>query len=157
MEKGTAVARFDGARLRRIREKKGWSRQELAQRTVPPLSRAYIYLLEGSEDEQSAPRRPSYDVVLRLAEALGVTPDAFAAPSDEAEGSPVSYLRVAHDAAPTPAIPSALLEAARRFHIPETDVGELARFSFRGLQPQSPADWAHLWMAIVNSVGTELS
>lgn len=149
MEKSDFGAQaFSGARLRELREDRGLSRQQLAQQAEPPLSRAYIYLLEGdARDTTDSARRPSYDVVLRLAKALDVSPDAFYARS-------LAVMQAASDA--TEAIPLSLQEAADRFKIPESDVHELARLTFRGRRPQKAADWAQLWMAILSSIGSEL-
>ena len=139
---------FSGTRLRELREDRGLSRQQLAQKAEPPLSRAYIYLLEGdATDTTDGARRPSYDVVLRLAKALDVSPDAFYARSLD--------LTQADSDAPE-AIPVPLQDAADRFKIPESDVHELARLTFRGRRPQKAADWAQLWMAILSSIGSEL-
>jgi len=147
MEKSDAPGQrmFSGLRLRQVREKRGLSRQQLAEKTDPPLSRAYIYLLEGAGEDDGA-RRPSYDVVVRLAKALDVLPEAF---SGEPETSGV------HQASDIK-IPPALRDAVERFKIPDGDLEELARFTFRGRRPQSASDWAHLWTAILSSVGLEL-
>jgi hypothetical protein len=40
--------------------------------------------------------------------------------------------------------------------IPEADIEELAQFTFRGRQPRTATDWAHLWMAILTSAGLDL-
>lgn len=140
------AAPFSGARLRALREQRGLSRQQLAQMADPPLSRAYIYLLEAAPEEPGSERRPSLDVVVRLAGALGVSPGEFLAERrTEAPESEPTDLRV----------PAELREAADRFGIRDCDVNELSRFSFRGRQPLTPTDWAHLWMAILNSIGLE--
>jgi transcriptional regulator with XRE-family HTH domain len=137
---------FSGTRLRTLREQRGISRQQLAQKAQ--LSRAYIYLLEGdSEDEAATTRRPSYDVVVRLAGVLDVLPEAFASGSERS--------LKANEAAAA-AIAPALREAVERFDIPPEDVQELARFAFRGRRPVSPNAWGQLWMAIRNSVGMTL-
>lgn len=143
----TAPGPFSGARLRRLREQRGISRQQLAAKAQ--LSRAYIYLLEGdSEDEAATTRRPSYDVVVRLAAVLDVLPEAF---SSEARPSLETKEAAAAVIAP------ALREAADRFDIPAEDVQELARFAFHGRRPNSPNAWGQLWMAIRNSTGMNLS
>ncbi len=134
--------RFRGERLQEIRESRGISRQELAAKAG--LSRAYIYLLEGRlDDDDDTQRRPSYDVVRRLARALSVEPDAFSADGP-------AKCRMDLD------IPPSLSEAAKRFSIPAGDVRELAALSFRGRQPAKAGDWAQLWIAILNSIDAEL-
>jgi len=136
-----AGASFDGSRLRALREERNWSCQDLASRTVPPLSRAYIYLLEGNPGADSNPRRPSYDVVSRLARALDVDPSAFSAATEAAD---------APEPGPEQFLPPALREAADRFSMEEGDVADLARIEFRGRRPHSPTGWAQVWMALVN-------
>lgn len=141
-----APGSFSGARLRKLREQRGISRQQLAAKAQ--LSRAYIYLLEGdSEDEAATTRRPSYDVVVRLAGVLDVSPEAFSSVS----GPSLETKEAAAVIAP------ALREAADRFDIPAEDVQELARFAFHGHRPSSPNAWGQLWMAIRNSTGMKLS
>jgi transcriptional regulator with XRE-family HTH domain len=135
---------FDGSRLREIRESRGLSRQQLAAATVPPLSRTYIHLLEGDRGSASNPRRPSLDVLWRLARALDVTPTAFASPDGAIKSAPQRKL------------PAMLAEAIARFDIPEADVVELSHFSFRGRQPRSARDWAQLWLALLGAIGSEL-
>lgn len=56
------------ARLRALRERAGLSVDELAARAG--LARAAVYKVEAGSD-------PKWTTVLKLAEALGVTPDAF--------------------------------------------------------------------------------
>ena len=136
---------FDGSRLREIRESRGLSRQQLAAATVPPLSRTYIHLLEGDRSNASNPRRPSLDVLWRLARALDVNPTAFASLGTVFESNPQRKL------------PATLAEAIARFGILEADVVELSHFSFRGRQPRSARDWAQLWLAMLGAIGSELS
>jgi transcriptional regulator with XRE-family HTH domain len=146
---------FSGARLRRIREQQGLSRQTLAVRAG--LSRAYIYSLEqGAESEEGA-RRPSYDVVVRLARALGISHNDLI---EEMHGErpPISFaaasptLTIPAAESPEPQIPAELSEAAQRFDIPPNDVAELAQLKFRGRQPRAVLDWAHLWLALRKAI-----
>lgn len=58
--------RFAGARMRQIRERKGWTREQLA--VAANLSVAAIASLELNY------RNPSRPALLRLAAALGCTP-----------------------------------------------------------------------------------
>jgi transcriptional regulator with XRE-family HTH domain len=150
---------FSGDRVRQFREQQGLSRQALAERAG--LSRAYIYLLEqGGESDGS--RRPSYDVVFRLARALGVSAADLLAPSAPESAPPASM--IAAMAPPSamprqspriPGIPPSLSEAAVRFDIPPDDVKELAQVRFRGSQPDDPLDWAQLWLALRNATRQE--
>jgi len=112
----------------------------------PPLSRAYIYLLEAAPEDPRSERRPSFDVVVRLAGALGVSPGELLTERrpEPPESDPADSR-----------VPAELREAADRFGIRDGDVNELSRFSFRGRRPLTATDWAHLWMAILNSTGLE--
>src|SRR5579884_1899294 len=101
MESGQNVP-FSGRRLQQLRGERGLSRQQLARHAG--LSRAYIYMLEDDESGGDGARRPSYEVVLKLARALDVEPSALFEPQ-------LSML-------PTLEVPKALHEAAQRFSIP---------------------------------------
>jgi transcriptional regulator with XRE-family HTH domain len=137
-------ASFDGSRLREIRESRGFSRQQLAAQTVPPLSRTYIHLLEGDRKSATNPRRPSFDVIRRLANALDVAPTAFASSG------------VTSEAPPRRKFPTGLAEAVARFGIPEADAIELSHLSFRDRHPRSARDWADIWLALLGAIGSEL-
>jgi transcriptional regulator with XRE-family HTH domain len=58
-----------GRRLRALREEKGWSQTQLGE--AAGVRYQYVARLERAESE------PGWAMVLKLAEALGVTPDAF--------------------------------------------------------------------------------
>jgi transcriptional regulator with XRE-family HTH domain len=61
-----------GPRLRELREDRGWTQQELAE--AAGLSRGAVRDFEQSRSV------PSWDSVLKLAEALGVRCDVFQEP-----------------------------------------------------------------------------
>lgn len=56
-----------GRRIRALRQKSGWTQEELA--TATKLTRAYLVSVEGGK------QNPSLDVVIRIANALNVPPD----------------------------------------------------------------------------------
>lgn len=56
-----------GRRIRALRQKSGWTQEELA--TSTKLTRAYLVSVEGGK------QNPSLDVVIRIANALNVPPD----------------------------------------------------------------------------------
>lgn len=58
-----------GLTVRRLRNEAGWTQQQLAKATG--LTRAYIVAVEGGQ------QNVTMDVVIRFANALGVTPDQF--------------------------------------------------------------------------------
>lgn len=63
-----------GKRLRALREAKGWSQMKLGEEAG--VRYQYVARLERAESE------PGWEMVLKLAEALGVTPDAFTSEGD---------------------------------------------------------------------------
>lgn len=66
MVKVTAVSKKIGANLRRLREKKGVTQEELA--LSAGLNRAYIGYIERGE------RNPSTETLVKIAKALKVSP-----------------------------------------------------------------------------------
>lgn len=64
-----------GEKIRKLRKEKGWTLDQLAERT--DSSKSYIWELENKN-----PPRPSAEKVARIADALGVTSD-FLVASDE--------------------------------------------------------------------------
>ena len=67
-----------GERLRALRHKAGLSQSQLGEK-ADMLPHALARLERGE-------RTPGWDTVLRLAEALGVTPNDFTDDADDAEG-----------------------------------------------------------------------
>ena len=55
-------------RLRELRDAKGMSLDEVAKKAK--ISKTYLWELEGDADEE---KKPSADVLLRIANALGTT------------------------------------------------------------------------------------
>ena len=60
-----------GARLKRLRERRGWSQQELAERAEVPYET--IYRVERGRHQE-----PRVSVAVKLARALGVSLDVLA-------------------------------------------------------------------------------
>lgn len=124
-----------GERLRRLRNLRNLSLDELAGRTG--LTKAYLWRLETNPDIN-----PSIEVGQKLAAGLGVTIGALIdAPSTEEEGGIE--------------IPPMLKEAQRAFNIPERDLPDLARIRFRGAQPMNAEDWALLYLQLKKTVAKE--
>jgi transcriptional regulator with XRE-family HTH domain len=115
-----------GARIRRYREDKGLTQAALADAAA--LSKTYL-----SELESGAGRRPSGDVLLRIADALGVS---------------IADLLGRHVAAASGALPHGLREFADRQGLPEADVTMLASIRFRGDPPRTARRWQHIYDAI---------
>src|SRR5512133_103563 len=112
-----------GQRLRRYREDRGWTQAVLAEQAG--VSKPYLSELEGG-----AGRRPSGQILLKLADALGVT---------------VADL-LGRQVLPTkdPEIPPSLREFAKLRGLPESDVRMLAGIRFRGEAPRTEQRWEHI-------------
>ncbi|HEV8651798.1 MAG TPA: helix-turn-helix domain-containing protein [Actinomycetes bacterium] len=119
-----------GQRLRRFREDRRWTQAALAEHAG--VSKPYLSELEGN-----AGRRPSGQILLKLADALGVTVADLLGrqivPSQE------------------PDIPPSLREFATRRGLPESDIQMLAGIRFRGEAPRTPQRWEHIYNAIRTS------
>lgn len=119
-----------GGRVRQRRAELGWSAGELARRAG--VSRGYLSKLEGGTS-----KRPSADVLNRLAAALGTTSSDLLGREEPSE---------------TSAIPESLRRFAEQAGLPDEDVAMLARIRYRGEQPRTPEDWAYLLESIKRSI-----
>jgi transcriptional regulator with XRE-family HTH domain len=126
-------------RLRELRERSGLSLEVLA--TKARISKTYLWELEKDE---SGEKKPSADVLLRLANALSTTIAVLMSlPTVKIQNSPVE-------------IPAALLQLQERLRalgtvLTERDLRDLASTRFRGGQPRSVDDWYQLYSALVNT------
>lgn len=130
------------ARLRQFRESKGLSLDELA--TQAKISKTYLWELEKDTDGE---RKPSADVLLRIAAALSLTiADLLALPTVQVREGAVQ-------------LPPSLREFRERMAkmkdpLSEQDLRDLAVMKFRGGQPQTPDEWHQLYlMLIANAAG----
>jgi transcriptional regulator with XRE-family HTH domain len=121
-----------GARLRAYREQRRLSLTALADETG--LSKGYLSSLESNHH----PRRPSAEVLYRLAQVLGVTM------------SDLMGRRLLPAAAPSN-VPESLAEFAAEAQLNEADISMLASIQFRGEQPRNPARWRFIYDSIRNS------
>lgn len=121
-----------GDRLRRFREAKGWSLDQLGSETG--ISRAYLWKLERKEGVN-----PGLDVLKRLARALGTTV------GDLAADAPAEV-----DA---PEIPASLVACQAKYQLSDDKVADLAGIRFRGGHPQDPDDWYELYLQLRRTVG----
>lgn len=119
-----------GGRVRQRRAELGWSASELARRAQ--VSSGYVSKLEGG-----TARRPSADVVSRLAVALK-TSTAELLGQDEPSDPPT--------------VPESLRQFAATAGLPDEDVAMLAGIRYRGEQPRTPEDWAYLLESIKRSI-----
>jgi transcriptional regulator with XRE-family HTH domain len=105
---------------------------EIARRAR--ISKAYLSQLEHGESSQ-----PSYDVLGRLAVALGSSPDYLAGGSSgQTSGSA--------------ALPASLRAFADQSSLPEADVSMLAHIHYRGKLPRNAEDWAHIYETIKRTI-----
>ncbi len=124
---GTEHATPLATTLKRYRSDIDISQAELARRAG--LSRAYI-----SELESGLGKRPSGDVLLRIADALGVTIADLLDRKIRARQSST--------------VPDGLREFALERSLPESDVAMLASIQFRGDQPRTARRWSMIYDTI---------
>jgi len=120
-----------GEKIRELRAERGMSSGELAKESG--VSRAYLWQLEtGGKD------KPSFDVLQRLASALGVGVSEFSEQDnlqDLAEGAEM---------------PSGLHKfvaaRGRILGVRKTDIEVMENIHFRGKQPEKSEDWELLFL-----------
>ena len=131
--KGTSLAE----RLRSCREAVGLSLDELA--TNAKISKTYLWELEK---DAAGEKKPSADVLLRIASALSVTiADLLALPSVQVDADAVELsasLREFRDRMAKLNTPLSL-----------QDLRDLAVMKFRGGQPQSADQWHQLYLTLL--------
>lgn len=126
-------------RLRQFREARGLSLDELA--TKADLSKTYLWELER---DLAAAKKPSADVLLRVAAALSVTiADLLDLPTVTAPAGTVEI----------PASLQAFRERMEKLGAPlaDEDVRDLAMMKFRGGQPQTTDEWHQVYLAFSSS------
>ena len=126
-------------RIRTLRTQAGLSLEELA--TKARLSKTYLWELEKDE---AGVKKPSADVLLRLATALSTTiADLMSLPS----------VRVQQDQIQ---IPPSLSEFQKRMEgmgtpLSPEDLRDLATMKFRGGQPQTADEWHSLYLVFAQT------
>ncbi len=121
-----------GDRLKRYRKGLGMSQAALARKAK--VSAAYI-----SELESGLGKRPSGEILLRLADALEVTiAELLGQDIRPGDGDP-------------PVPDPSLLDFAKERKLPRSDVAMLASIRFRGDPPKTPRRWAMIYDTIVVS------
>lgn len=121
-----------GERIQKCRIEKGISAAELARRAK--ITKSYLSEIESGGES----KRPSGEVLFRLAEALGTT---------------IADLLGKRVQVASQSVPPALKEFAAEAALPAGDVRMLASIRFRGNQPQTVSDWRYLYESIRRSVG----
>lgn len=124
-------------RLRKLRQDKHLSLDDVAARAR--ISKTYLWELERDTGEA---KKPSADVLLRIAGALSTTlAELLALPSVRAPEGPVE-------------LPPSLRDFRDRMgeQLSPQDLQELAAMRFRGTQPQTADEWHQLYLFLVNTV-----
>ena len=124
------------SRLRKIRDDRGLSLDEVAAKAG--ISKTYLWELERDTDSV---KKPSADVLLRIAKALSTTlAELLALATVKAPDGPVE-------------IPPSLNEFRKRMgeELTAQDLQELAATKFRGAQPQTVDEWHQLYFVLMNT------
>jgi len=124
------------SRLRKIREDRELSLDEVAVKAG--ISKTYLWELER---DTAGTKKPSADVLMRIAKALSTTlAELLALATVKAPEGPVE-------------IPPSLGEFRDRMReqLSLQDLQELAAMKFRGAQPQTADEWHQLYFALMNT------
>lgn len=129
-------------RLRQLREQKELSLEELASKAG--ISKTYLWELEK---DTSGEKKPSADVLLRLAKALSTTiGDLLSQPT----------VRITDATGPISIVPSLqeFCDRMKSLGMPLNieDLRDLAVMKFRGGQPETADEWHQLYLTLVNAV-----
>lgn len=124
------------SRLRKIREERELSLDEVAGKAK--ISKTYLWELER---DTAGTKKPSADVLLRIAQALSTTlAELLALATVKAPEGPVE-------------ISPSLAEFRERMgeQLSAQDLQELAAMKFRGAQPQTADEWHQLYFVLNNT------
>jgi len=127
------------ANLRKFREEKGFSLDEVAKKAG--ISKAYLWELER---DTTGTKKPSAAVLMQIASALSRTlADLLNLPRVQTPDGPVE-------------LPASLVELRDRLKsqgtdLAESDIQDLAKTRFRGGQPQSADEWHQLYLLMVSN------
>jgi transcriptional regulator with XRE-family HTH domain len=127
-------------RIRKLREDKDLSLDELAE--MAKISKTYLWELER---DTAGAKKPSADVLLRIANGLSTTlADLLSLETVKIQQAAVE-------------LPPSLREFQSRMAewntpLTEQDLRDLAVMKFRGGQPQTADQWHQLYLLLVNSV-----
>jgi transcriptional regulator with XRE-family HTH domain len=126
-------------RIRKLREDKDLSLEELAN--LAKISKTYLWELE---QDKGGTKKPSADVLLRIATALSTT---------LAELMALATVRIQDEAVQlSPSLKEFQSQmAAQKTPLNPDDLRDLASMKFRGGQPQSANEWHQLYLLLVNS------
>jgi transcriptional regulator with XRE-family HTH domain len=128
-------------RIRQTRESEGLSLDELASKAS--ISKTYLWELER---DTAGEKKPSADVLLRIASALSVTiSELLDLPAEQMQGGQLE-------------LPSSLQDFKSRMvkldtPLGERDLSDLAAMKFRGGQPRTTDEWHHLYLTLIATTG----
>ncbi len=127
-------------RIRKIREDKGLSLDDVA--TKAAISKTYLWELER---DTGGTKRPSADVLMRIATALSTT---------LADLLSLATVRVQENAVELPPALLAFRERmlAQNSPLSDGDLQDLATMRFRGGQPQTADEWHQLYLFLLTTV-----
>jgi transcriptional regulator with XRE-family HTH domain len=126
--------------IRKLRENKDLSLEQLA--ALAKISKTYLWELER---DTSGEKKPSADVLLRIANALSTTlADLLSLGTVRIEEAEVE-------------LPPSLVEfqsrmADQKMPLSEDDLRDLAMMKFRGGQPQTADQWHQLYLFLANTI-----
>ena len=127
-------------KLRKLRDDKGMSLDDVA--AAAKVSKTYLWQLEQDTDGS---KKPSADVLLRIANALSTTlANLLSLETVQVQDHPVE-------------LPRSLREFQDRMSKQKTplsagDLRDLATMKFRGSQPQTADEWHQLYLFLANTV-----
>lgn len=125
--------------LRELRDDRGLSLDEVAKKAK--ISKTYLWELERDTD---GTKKPSADVLLRIANALGTTlAQLLSLQTIQAAEGPIE-------------LPPSLQEFAEQMkalgtELTDNDLRDLAATKFRGAQPETVAEWHQLYLLLDSS------
>lgn len=126
-------------KLRKLRDDRGLSLDEVAEKAK--ISKTYLWELERDTDGS---KKPSADVLLRIANALGTTlAQLLSLQTVQAAGGPVE-------------LPPSLRQLAEQMRslgteLSDDDLRDLAATKFRDRQPETVSEWHQLYLLLESS------
>ena len=118
-----------GEKIQTLRTAHGWSSGQLSRESG--VSRAYLWQLEIGGKEN-----PSFDILQKLANALGVSVSEF----DEASQDFSANIPL------PPGLGEFVNSKKKALGITKTDIEVMRNIHFRGRQPRDPEDWELLYL-----------
>jgi transcriptional regulator with XRE-family HTH domain len=129
-------------RIFKARERAGLTLDQLAERS--DVSKTYLWELEN---DKKGEKRPSADVLLKIANALSITiAELLSLPTVQVDDEQVDLSRSLVEFIDW-------MKKDMKQPLSENDVRDLAMMRFRGGQPKSRDDWFDLFRALKRATG----